>query len=50
MKIMIAVASLTVLAFAMLLPVASQVNAASVNRPIFSQGRAPMPPPPGPGK
>jgi hypothetical protein len=49
MKKLIAVSSLAVLAFAMLLPAATQVNAAPANRPIFSQGRLPAPPPPGPG-
>jgi hypothetical protein len=44
MKKIIAVSSLAVLALAMLLPVASQVNAASVNHPVFAQGGNPVPP------
>jgi len=48
MKKIIAVSSLAVLTFTMLLPVASQVNAASVNHSIFGQGgKLPAPPPPG---
>ena len=48
MKKIIAVSCLTVLAVTMLLPVARQVNAASVNHPASVQA-APPPPPPGGG-
>ena len=48
MKKGIAVSSSAVLAFAMLLPVARQVNAASVYQPVFAQGGK-LPTPPGPG-
>jgi hypothetical protein len=44
MKKIITVSCLTVLAVTMLLPVASRVNAASVNHSALSQ--APFPPPP----
>lgn len=47
MKKIIAVSCLTVLAATMLLPVARQVNAASVNHSAFSQGPLPPPPPGG---
>jgi hypothetical protein len=49
MRKMIAVSCLTVLAVTMLLPVARQVNAASVNHPVFGQGPVPPPPPGGGG-
>jgi hypothetical protein len=49
MKKIIAVSSLAVLSLVMLLPVANQVNAASVNHPVFAQGGNPMPPAPGSG-
>jgi hypothetical protein len=49
MRKMIAVSCLTVLALAMLLPVARQVNAALVNHPGWSQGPGPPPPPGGGG-
>jgi hypothetical protein len=48
MKKIIAVSFLTVLTATMLLPVARQVNAASVNHSASLQG-APPPPPPGGG-
>jgi hypothetical protein len=44
MKKIIAVSSLAVLALAMLLPVARQVNAASVNHSVLRQGGTPIPP------
>ena len=40
---------LTVLAVTMLLPVARQVNATSVNHAAFPQSGPPTPPPPGGG-
>ena len=46
MKKIITVSCLTVLAVTMLLPVASRVNAASVNPLTSFQGGGPMPPPP----
>ena len=50
MKKIISVSCLTVLALTMmLLPVARQVNAGSVNHSAFSQGPLP-PPPPGGGQ
>jgi hypothetical protein len=49
MKKIIAVSSLAVLALAMLLPVARQVNAASVDQSVFAQGGNPMPKGPGGG-
>jgi hypothetical protein len=49
MKKVTALSFVTVLALAMLLPVARTVNAASVNHPAWSQGPAPLPPPGGPG-
>ena len=49
MRKMISVSFLTILAITMLLPVARQVNAGSVNHPVFSQGPGPPPPPGGGG-
>jgi hypothetical protein len=49
MKKIMSVSFLTVLAVTMLLPVARQVNAASVNHSVPAQGGMPMPPPPPPG-
>jgi hypothetical protein len=49
MKKIISVSTLTVLTVAMLLPVARQVNAASVNHSVFGQGGNPKPPAPGTG-
>jgi hypothetical protein len=47
MKKIMTMSFLTVLAVTMLLPVASQVNAASVNHtPAFQGGPMPPPPPP----
>jgi hypothetical protein len=46
MKKIVAVSFLSVLAITMLLPVASTVNAASVNHSILRQGGGPVPPPP----
>ena len=46
MKKIMAVSFLTVLAVTMLLPVARQVNAASVNHLTSLQGPPPPPPPP----
>jgi hypothetical protein len=43
MKKIISASFLAVLALTMLLPVAQQVNASSVNHPILRQGTAPMP-------
>jgi hypothetical protein len=43
MKNIISVSFLTALTFTMLLPVANQVNASSVNQGIFRQGGNPMP-------
>jgi hypothetical protein len=42
MKKIISASFLAVLALTMLLPVAQQVNASSVNHPILRQGTAPM--------
>ena len=42
------VACLVALAVMMLLPIASQVNAASVNQSTWSQSGGPIPPPPDP--
>ena len=49
MKKIISVSCLAVLALTMLLPVARQVNAASVNHSPLPQGGLPVPPPPGGG-
>jgi hypothetical protein len=50
MKTIIAASSCAVLALGMLLPIARQVNAASVNLPVFGQGGNPKSPaPPGGG-
>jgi hypothetical protein len=50
MKKIIAISTLAVLALAMLLPVANQVNLASVTfTPSAQGGRLPSPPPPGSG-
>jgi hypothetical protein len=43
MKTIIGASFLAAFAFTMLLPVANQVNAASVNEQIFRQGTLPMP-------
>jgi hypothetical protein len=43
MKKIISASFVATLAFAMLLPVARQVNAASVNHSILRQGTGPMP-------
>jgi hypothetical protein len=43
MKKIISASFLAALAFTMLLPVARQVNAASVNQPVLRQGGVPMP-------
>jgi hypothetical protein len=48
MKKIITVSCLTVLAVTMLLPVAHQVNAASVSHSASFQGGGPFPPPPPP--
>jgi hypothetical protein len=42
------VSCLIALTAMMLLPIASQVNAASVNQPTWSQSGGPIPPPPDP--
>jgi hypothetical protein len=47
MKKIISASFLAVLALTMLLPVARQVNATSVNHSILRQGGNPMPPGPG---
>jgi hypothetical protein len=44
MKKVISLLFVTALAFSMLLPVAQQVNAASVNQSILRQGGNPIPP------
>lgn len=50
MKKVIALSTLAVLALAMLLPVANQVNSTPINQAQFAQGgRLPSPPPPGSG-
>ncbi|MGD0909127.1 MAG: hypothetical protein ABSA96_16215 [Candidatus Acidiferrales bacterium] len=49
MKKIIATSFLAVLALTMLLPVARQVNAASVNHSLSAQGQPFPPPPPPPG-
>ncbi len=49
MKKIITMSFLAVLAATMLLPVAHQVNAASVNHSTTLQGGPPPPPPPGGG-
>jgi hypothetical protein len=48
MKKVMSASFLTVLAVTMLLPVARQVNAASVNHSLSAQGGLPFPPPPPP--
>lgn len=48
MKKISVVSCLIALALMMLLPLASQVNAASVNQATWSQSGGPIPPPPDP--
>ena len=49
MKKLIVILSLAALSLTMLLPVARQVNAASVNQSVFAQGGSPNPPGQGSG-